>query len=170
MSVVAEGWREAPYVESARRAAPSFAEFYAEQWPDVAGFCGALVGSQVVGDDLAQEAFTRLCTRWPLVREPRPYVFRIARNLAHRHHRAAAHEVLVDATPDHPNSAAEGPRVLDAVRGLPERLQVVVLLHYYADLPVADVAKSLRRPVGSVKRQLHEARAVLSRSLGDEHV
>ena len=147
----------------------NFSDFYAEQWPDVAGFCGALVGSRQVGDDLAQEAFTRLCTRWSLVREPRPYVFRIARNLAHRQLRQAAREVLVDVPPEHAATGHDVQGVLEAVMALPERLRAVVLLHYYVDLPVADVAKSLRRPVGSVKRQLNEARGLLSRHLGDDH-
>ena len=55
-------------------AGSEFGVFYGEQWSDVAGFCTALVGSATVGEDLAQEAFTRLCARWRLVSEPRPYV------------------------------------------------------------------------------------------------
>jgi RNA polymerase sigma-70 factor (ECF subfamily) len=42
------------------------------------------------------------------------------------------------------------------------RLREVVLLHYYADLPVAEVAAAIHRPVGTVKRRLHEARALLT--------
>ena len=144
-----------------------FEAFYDEQWADVAGFCGALAGSAAVGEDLAQEAFTRLCARWRFVSEPRPYVFRIARNLASRARRQASHEVLVERTPETPTMAyGVDAAVLDAVRALPERLSVVVLLHYYADLTIADVAAVLRRPVGSVKRQLNEARALLAATLG----
>jgi len=147
-----------------------FGVFYAEQWSDVAGFCTALVGSVTVGEDLAQEAFTRLCARWRLVSEPRPYVFRIAKNLASRHHRQTAHELLVDETPETAtNPAGVDPLVLQAVRSLPQRLSVVVLLHYYADLPLAEVASVLRRPLGSVKRQLHEARTALSETLGADN-
>jgi RNA polymerase sigma-70 factor, ECF subfamily len=144
-----------------------FGAFYAEHWSDVAGFCAALTGSATSGDDIAQEAFTRVCARWQLVSEPRPYVFRIARNLANRHRRGTSREVLVDSTP---NSLAIATGVdaelLSTVRGLPERLCVVVLLHYYVDLPIADVATTLRRPVGSVKRQLNEARALLAATMG----
>jgi RNA polymerase sigma-70 factor (ECF subfamily) len=45
---------------------------------------------------------------------------------------------------------------------LPTRLRDVVLLHYWADLSVADVGQALGRPSGSVKRQLAEARALLA--------
>jgi RNA polymerase sigma-70 factor (ECF subfamily) len=57
---------------------------------------------------------------------------------------------------------------LDAVERLPAHLRSVVLLHYYADLPVEDVARALRRPLGTVKRRLLDARKVLSATLRDE--
>ena len=158
---------------------PSFAEFYAEHWSDVAGFAAAYVGSADVGDELAQEAFVRLYARYPLIREPRPYVFRIAANLARRHHGRrrdtsldviAANETDPGAAGRHRALAEEldvQADLLDAVRRLPERLRVVVLLHYFADLSVADVARAVRRPDGTVKRQLSEARAVLADALAD---
>lgn len=40
--------------------------------------------------------------------------------------------------------------VLDAVRRLPAPLRDVVLLRYYADLPIAAVASVLRRPHGTI--------------------
>jgi RNA polymerase sigma-70 factor (ECF subfamily) len=145
---------------------PDFAQFYAQQWSDVAGFSAALVGSVNLGDDVAQEAFARLYARYPLVRDPRPYVFRIAANLAKRQN--ARREEPLEHVPEAVAPAVGvDPVLLDAVRRLPERLSVVVLLHYYADLSVDEVARALRRPAGSVKRQLSEARALLAHTLGD---
>ena len=157
----------------------SFAEFYAEHWSDVAGFASAYVGSTDVGDELAQEAFVRLYARYPLVREPRPYVFRITANLARRHHgrrREASLDLLAASEGDPGSGSRHGALaaaldvradLLDAVRRLPDRLRVIVLLHYFADLSVAEVARALRRPDGTVKRQLSEARAVLAEALAD---
>ncbi len=48
---------------------------------------------------------------------------------------------------------------------LPGHLRDVVLLHYYADLPVEEVARALRRPVGTVKRRLSDARGILAVTL-----
>jgi DNA-directed RNA polymerase specialized sigma24 family protein len=42
-----------------------------------------------------------------------------------------------------------------------------VLLHYYADLPVAQIAAAIHRPVGTVKRRLHEARAALATAVAE---
>jgi DNA-directed RNA polymerase specialized sigma24 family protein len=44
---------------------------------------------------------------------------------------------------------------------------VPVLLHYSADLSVADVAAALHRPVGTIKRSLNEGRAMLLARIED---
>lgn len=144
-----------------------FAGFFASCWPDVSAYCAVLTRNRELGDELAQEAFTRLYVRWWIVDEPRPYVFRIAGNLVRRHMRDLARH-----RPSEPPSVSredefEASEVLDAVTRLPQRMREVVLMHYYLDIPLAEVAATLRRPVGSVKRQLHEARAVLGQALGE---
>lgn len=150
-------------------ASRDFAAFFASCWPDVAAYCGALARNRELGDELAQEAFTRLYVRWWIVDDPRPYVFRIASNLARRHQR----ELARHGGPDSPSGKAAGDDefeasdLLDAVSRLPKRIREVVLMHYYLDIPIAEVAHSLRRPVGSIKRQLHEARRLLGEVLGD---
>jgi RNA polymerase sigma factor (sigma-70 family) len=148
-------------------AARDFAGFFASCWSDVSAYCGALTRNRELGDELAQEAFTRLYVRWWLVDEPRPYVFRIANNLARRHLRDAARhggpEAAARGVADNDFEASE---LLDAVSRLPKRMREVVLMHYYLDIPVAEVSTSLRRPVGSIKRQLHEARKILGEALG----
>ena len=146
--------------------ARDFDAFYAACFGDVAAFCTGLVRRPDVAADLAQEAFTRVYLRWWLVQEPRPYVFRVAGNLARRHLREAAREVSAGLEHAPETAAAAGhPEVLDAVNRLPHRVRTVVLLHYYVDLPVDEVAAILGRPPGSVKRQLHEARALLGAAL-----
>lgn len=144
-----------------------FDRFYADVYGPLAGYALSLVGDRVVAEDLAQEALVRLYARWGLVREARPYVFRTVTNLARdrwrrqQSERRALPDLLDDATP------AADLSVLDAVGRLPAGLRTVVLLHYYADLPLAEVARAVRRPVGTVKRRLHDARALLAASLRD---
>lgn len=144
-------------------ASPDFARFFDDVWPDLVAFCTQATGDAHLGEELCQEALTRVYVRFPVLREPRPYVFRVAANLVKRSWRQAG------ASPANlPVTTAAGPDVstLDAVRRLPDPLRDVVLLHYWADLPVAEVARLVRRPEGTVKRRLHEARAALAASLG----
>jgi RNA polymerase sigma-70 factor (ECF subfamily) len=145
------------------RVAVSFEDFFDATWSDLVGFCSRATGDAELAQELAQEALTRVYVRYPLLREPRPYVFRVAANLVRRSWSARPH--LLDDVPQVP-----GPDVstIDAVRRLPDALRHVVLLHYWADLPVAEVARAVHRPEGTVKRRLHEARAQLAVTLGRE--
>jgi RNA polymerase sigma factor (sigma-70 family) len=80
---------------------------------------------------------------------------------AYQRHEAGRDDFTRDA--DHATRLS----VRDAVQELPDRLRVVVLLHYFADLPVATVARQLEKSEGTVKRDLFDARQRLSAILGE---
>lgn len=148
--------------------AERFRALYRAEYPKVAGYAYRLTRDSEQANDIAQEAFTRLLSRFVGVREPKAYLFHIATNLARTtwaaRARAAQHAArLVDERVEE----APDRSVVDAIARLPLKYREVVLLHYYADLPVTDVAAAVRRPPGTVKRQLAEARALLALSLGD---
>ena len=52
-----------------------------------------------------------------------------------------------------------------AVTQLPERQRACVVLRYFEDLPEAEIAELMECSVGTVKSQLHKARARLEKSL-----
>lgn len=146
----------------------SFDRFYRDTYGALAGYALNLVGDRSTADDLAQEAMVRVYARWGLLRDPRPYAFRTVTNLARdrwrrRQTELGARRELVQSERPAPDRS-----VLDAVERLPPALRDVVLLHYYADLPVEQVARAVRRPAGTVKRRLSEARSALAQSLGEQ--
>jgi RNA polymerase sigma-70 factor (ECF subfamily) len=141
--------------------ASGFEAFFAETWPDLVAYCHTLTRDGALAEELTQEALTRVFVRFPLLREPRPYAFRVATNLVRAHWRSRTSALVDDGV-----VPAHDVATLDAVRRLAPRLRDPVLLHYYADLPLADVARQLKRPLGTIKRRLHEARAQLSQDLG----
>ena len=63
---------------------------------------------------------------------------------------------------------SDGDYLRQAVDKLPKDLRETVILHYFVDLPIADVARILRVPVGTVKARLHYARKVLAGKLSRE--
>jgi RNA polymerase sigma-70 factor (ECF subfamily) len=143
--------------------ASDFEHFFDDVWPDLVGFCTQATGSAHLGEELCQEALTRVYVRFPLLREPRPYTFKVAANLVKRSWRDRRQVLDPPGTSSGPDAGT-----LDAVRRLPAPLRDVVLLHYWADLPVAEVARLLRRPEGTVKRRLYEARRALAVTLGED--
>ena len=73
-----------------------------------------------------------------------------------------------DPTPDPAEKmAADSTRqeVRLAIRQLPEALRAALVLHYYDDFDVSEVAAILETSVGAVKVRLYEARKRLARSL-----
>lgn len=150
-----------------------FPAFYDSHYTPLAGYVWSLVRDKELAQDITQESFTRLLATWRTVAEPRPYLYQVATNLTrttwqrNARHRAALTVLAADRVSD-ASAADTGLPVREAVERLPVRLRDVVLLFYYADLPVTDVAKALGRPVGTVKRLLNEARGVLAAQLGDD--
>lgn len=144
-----------------------FRAFYAGEYPRLARYCHSLVSDRELAHDLAQEAFTRMLGRLTSVDDPRSYLYGVATNLVRRAWRKRAQDAsAVDAIAGEPARSLpshEGAvTVRAAVERLPKRLRDVVLLHYWSDLTVTDVAAAVGRPVGTVKRQLSEARSLLA--------
>jgi RNA polymerase sigma-70 factor (ECF subfamily) len=151
----------------------SFDEFYGATARRLVRYAYALTGNISDAQDIAQEAFARAWQRWDAVRgfdSPEAWVSRVATNLAtsrfrrDRTARAAAPYLIATDVPEiSPDTVA----LVAALRTLPERHRVVVVLHYLADLPVGQIAAELRCPTGSVKAWLYRGREALAIALRD---
>lgn len=151
-------------------------QVYLAHFGRLAGWASSLVGDRDLGHDVATEAFVRLLGHWADVEEPRPWLYATAANLVRDHWRkrgreASAYERFQGGRGPDPDVAAPAPDaenamdVRSAVTGLPDRLRSAVLLYYYADLTVGQVARELGKSEGAVKRDLYDARALLARAL-----
>ncbi len=128
-------------------------------------------------EDVVQETFLRAVRgihrfdgRGPL----RPWLARIATNRCRtaleRRARRPTSEGSVDQLPDHratprdhaPELATELAAALEALR--PDYRLVFTLFHEHA-MPYDEIAKSVGRPVGTVKTWIHRARAQLAETL-----
>jgi RNA polymerase sigma-70 factor (sigma-E family) len=148
---------------------------------DVASFCrrehrrlvGLLalyVGDRAVAEELAQDTLVRVCEQWPKVREmasPTGWTNRVALNLASSRwrrlsaeRRATIRHGAPDDRVDDVDSAATL-AVRAAVAALPPRQKQALVLRYYADLALTEVADAMGCPVGTVKSLLSRATATL---------
>lgn len=148
-----------------------FRELYAQLYPSVFSYAYQLLRDEEAARDVAQEAFVALFSRWTWVRKPRPYLFRTVTLRARSVWKASYRDRSLPDWMSDRHHAVPGPdlSVADAVNRLPSRHREIVLLFYYADLPLSDVARAVRRPEGTVKRMLSEAREQLAVSLGDPY-
>lgn len=142
-------------------------ELYLAEYGRLAGWVSHLVDDRDTASDIATEAFVRLLSRWTTVHEPRAWLYMTATNLVRDQWRRQQRERRAYARVAEPPGAspAGDPSVRDLVERLPDKMRTVVLLHYYADLSVHEIAVQLGRADGTVKRTLFDARQRLQASL-----
>jgi len=139
----------------------------------------SVVRSRADAEDVVQETFVRVIedpARFARVREPRPWLVRIAWNLSLDRVRRIApvslDEELATAliSPQRPADAAitEARRlaqVLAAVDRLPQREREVLLLAAIEELTTAEIAAVLKKSESSVRSLLFRARTHLQQRL-----
>lgn len=127
-------------------------------------------GNRPLAEDLVQETFLRVLRAIDRYQYPRPFkawLYAIATNLARDHFKRAdtrrtdtvpderLQRFAGEHNPEHRILAEdESRRVIDALTGLPEHQRAALILRYYQELPLAEIANILDIPVGTVKSRL----------------
>src|SRR5256885_4064167 len=122
--------------------------------------------------DLAQEVFVRLfrnLERYDPERPFEPWFWRLAANVAatYRRRRPASGVELTDVAAAS-TSRDEALPLARALADLNDDLRLPVLLHYYLDLPLEEIATAMGISLSAVKSRLHRARALLRRLLVED--
>jgi RNA polymerase sigma-70 factor (ECF subfamily) len=149
-------------------------------WPLAWHWAYGVTGDRMLADHVAQETVLRALRsldRFDPARPLRPWLKRMTVNLAidelrrERRHDPPdgwMRELRVVAPFDDEPGQLEA--LVDAVRELPERQRIVVVLHYWLDTGVEEIGSILDLPVGTVVSRLSRARATLRARLeGAEH-
>src|SRR5215467_5782827 len=123
--------------------------------------------------DLAQEVFIRLyrnLDRYDPTRPFQPWFWRLAVNVAatYRRHRPAPAVQLPDVAAAVEAAREEALPLERALADLSDDLRLPVLLHYYLDQPLDEIALAMGLSLSAVKSRLHRARALLRRLLVEE--
>lgn len=156
----------------------SFSDWYRAEYHGVVALVLVLSGSRWAAEELTQDAFVEAHRRWATIADyddPGAWVRKVAVNKTRSWGRRKAAEARAYATHTVRNRALpdELPDPADAfwaaVRGLPDRQGQIVALHYLEDRPVDDIAAVLSISPGTVKTQLHRARATLATRLDVDH-
>jgi RNA polymerase sigma-70 factor (sigma-E family) len=150
---------------------------YAGHYRHLVQMAALLTGSTAVAEDLVQDAFVRVMAR-PVGRLPelplaylRSTVLNLARSRWRRAKVGAEKVALVTArqadTPTHADGPFERLALVEALRGLPRRQREVIVLRYFLDLPVHEVAETLGIGPGTVKSYSARALEALRSRLED---
>lgn len=147
--------------------------------PKLVGLARLLLDQPAQAEEVVQEAFVRTYANWRRVRnrdDPFPYVRRAVVNLARsglrrrRTERAHRFERVLDVPSAETVASVQARHreVAAAVAALPRRQRECVVLRFYGEFSVPEIATMLRVSEGSVKQHLHRAMGALARALGEE--
>jgi RNA polymerase sigma-70 factor, ECF subfamily len=155
-------------------ASASFEEFYAATVDRLLGHLFLVTGDLHLAEEIIQEAFTRASMRWSHLRDydrPEAWVRRVAMNLAADRARSLRRQtralLKLGPPPAMPAVSVETLVLVQALRTLPVRQRQAMVLHYLADLPIAEIAQALEVPSGTVKSLLARGRRALAAKLGE---
>jgi RNA polymerase sigma-70 factor (sigma-E family) len=148
----------------------SFASFFVEARDPMLRLASVLTGSMSQAEEAVQESFVRVYERWDTIDEPGAYLRRAVVNRCTSWHRHRAVVRRTDGDVARAESYLDRPAETDelavALAQLPRRRRAVVVLRFYQQLELADIADTLGVSVGTVKSTLNRALAQLRGTLG----
>jgi DNA-directed RNA polymerase specialized sigma24 family protein len=129
-----------------------FEEVYRAHWAPLVRLAFALSGSREVAEDVVHDAFVRVSTALEELDNPAAYLrVAVVNGVRDRHRRVQ----VAQRHPAAPSGPAPGPdldETWEVLQALPERYRSALVLRFYADLSVEDVARLLRCRPGTAPR------------------
>jgi len=130
-----------------------FEETYRAHWLALVRLAYLMCGSRDLAEDLVHDVFTSAHPRWHAIDNHEAYLRRAVVNRAKDEQRREVRRrrgpcpgasELVTYPPEVDQTWA-------LIQKLPWKRRAVLVLHYYVDLPLVDVARLLSRPEGTVR-------------------
>jgi RNA polymerase sigma-70 factor, ECF subfamily len=154
---------------------PSFEALYAHEYPALVAIAIALSGSRHDGEDLVQDTMVRTFLHWKRVQtfpNPMAWCVKVLTNLSRDRWRRSRYEQRAWARsgplllpPSTAGPSVEHLEFWDAVRVLPKRWRMTMVLFYAGDRSISEVASTLGVPEGTVRSDLSRARQALAKQL-----
>jgi RNA polymerase sigma-70 factor (ECF subfamily) len=148
-----------------------FDEFYGATFHGLRTQLYAYLGDRAEAQDVVQEAFCRAFARWKKIsgyEDPVAWVRKVAWNLAtsrFRKQRTATNFLRSQREEHHDGPTPDRVALIRALATIPAQQRKAVVLHYLAQLSVAEIAEQEGVAEGTVKSWLSRGRAALSAQL-----
>ena len=130
----------------------------------------AFAGDREIASDSVAEAYAQLLRRGAAVRDPAAWVWRTAFKVSRGALKTRRRDELLTSTANESADTHIDQDLLTAVRQLPDGQRAAVILFYYADLPIRQIAERLGTNSLAVRANLSRGRRRLRDLLGDVDV
>ena len=161
------------------RDAAEFSEYVALRWPPMIRTARLLTGDDGLAEDLVQTALEKCYVAWPRLWARDAADAYVRRTIVNTYiswqRRRSWHEIPRERMPDRAGSdptadVAQASVLQAALAELPAKQRAVVVLRFFEDLSVRQVASLLGCSTGTVKSQTSDALEKLRELLGDDLV
>ncbi len=155
-----------------------FSQIYDQYIEKIYRFVYLKVNSQEIAEDIVSKVFlkgweayqksqTPMANDQNLIKNPGAFLYQIARNMVVDHYREKGRTKVVsaDLSPQiaDPATSAHDKAILSAdigviktaILGLKKDYQDVIIWHYLEDMPIAEIAKAMGKPAGTIRVMLH---------------
>jgi len=148
-----------------------FSQIYDQYIEKIYRFVYLKVNSQEAAEDLVSKVFLKgweaFQNQGEGIKNPGAFLYQIARNTVIDHYREKGRTNTVSAefVPEvaDPGTNLQDKAILSAdigliktaIQGLKKDYQDVIIWHYLEDMPIAEIAKTLGKPAGTVRVMLH---------------
>jgi RNA polymerase sigma-70 factor (ECF subfamily) len=151
---------------------PGFESLCRRHYGSVVRTAYLITGDASEAVDLAQETFVRAFERWDRVStldRPEAWLHRVVANLSRSWWRRRLLQRQRDRAAEDvaPEPEVVDPRLMEALRALPPAQRTAVVLRFYADRSIEEVAQTLGKRPGTVRALTSQAVARLRSSLDD---
>jgi RNA polymerase sigma factor (sigma-70 family) len=152
----------------------NFEDLYRHEYPGLVAVATALTGDRRDGEDLVQDTMVKAFVRWrhvSVLARPGGWCHFVLLNACRSwwRRRRTESRYIEGRRADETSDAAPSADVVafwELVRALPSRPRTAVALHFAGGHTMAEVARILEVPEGTVRSDIARARVVLIRELG----
>lgn len=135
-------------------------ELYRAQWAPMVRLAWLMGGRRDEAEDIVHDAFVQLEPRWSSVTNPAAYLRQtVVNGVRTRQRRDGMERRYHFWQAEHSIDPADYEDLGAIVDELPDRQRHVLVLRYYLDLTLAEIAELLGCPVGTVKSLIHRGLA-----------
>jgi DNA-directed RNA polymerase specialized sigma24 family protein len=144
----------------------AFDAFYQDRWVPMVRLATLIVGRPDVAEELVQDAFVRTADAFGRVTQPNAYLRAAVVNACRNHLRRARLERRHEPGLPMPVHGVELDETWQQLQRLSPRRRAALVLRFYADMPVAEVARCLGCRPGTAASLIHRGLADLKEVLG----
>ena len=146
-------------------AVDTFESLYRTHHADMVRLSYLITGSAYVAEEVVHDSFLAIRTRWDSIRTPRSYLRTTVVNRSRSHLRRLRVEREAPIDPEPVVLPEELDETWQLIQRLPAKRRTALVLHYYLDLSIEDIAEAMDIRPGTVKSLLHRGRETLRKQL-----